>query len=294
MHPDPLDSAKDVSDSRSSGIILDDHGTPYSHKTSFPERLERIFDRIPHGEKLMIFLTGIIALSAIVTLVVSIYNNIATGLQVGRLIGAANHVADAAGSFSDSAKKIDEGIDGAVSKLNDQARALNEQTYQSRRLADETNESNNNVISADRPWLGSAIVMNTFAVGQKPAFTFIVQNFGKRPAKLTTFRYRFMITSQFPINPEATYLNDAFSSTGVLMPTQQFVSSATAVTPLDQSEFNLIQAQKLFYYAFAKAEYVDPRTNKSYWTHFCITYNPLVKNETDNGFRSCGEYNETK
>jgi hypothetical protein len=214
-------------------------------------------------------------------------NNQQTSTQIQKLIEAANVQAGSATRFADSAASMNSGIGSAVDKLNLQAAATI-------RLSRDAEIANSNTIEADRPWMGVSFSVADFDVGKKPIFRFIFANSGKRPAKVTIAKNRENVYREFPANPDSEYISEGATSTSIVVPGQNIVAVTAIATPVSQVLMDALLSGQITYFAFAKIEYTDIRTNKLYWTHECFKYLPSVKSDTDNGFRNCSEYNEAK
>jgi hypothetical protein len=104
-----------------------------------------------------LLLTIAIATFALFQLLITCSNNASTSQQTQRLLDSANRINDAADSFSKSSADIGRGMSDAVGKLNLQAQKLDASVQQASRLAGDTEKANQNVIDADRPWMGGAI-----------------------------------------------------------------------------------------------------------------------------------------
>ena len=87
---------------------------------------KEILDRVKTSERWMIWLTAVVAFTAIFQTVQSCNNNASTSKQVDKVICAANRIGEAADKFSTSAANINTGIGKAVDKLGDQAGATND------------------------------------------------------------------------------------------------------------------------------------------------------------------------
>jgi len=230
------------------------------------------------------------------------------GTQTDKLIGAADALARTASqqaqaakstataaadqakfarSFADSAIKMNFGIANAVGKLNLQATAAN-------RLSKDTESANNNILEADRPWMGASISVANFDVGKKTTFTTYFTNSGKRPARVDLTAMRENLYPRFPADPDREYIFDTTPSTNIVVPGQPVISIQSLTDPLTQMQMSLLTSGQLTYFIFGKIEYRDIRTNESYWTHVCLRYMPKMKTDTDNGFRNCAKYNDAK
>lgn len=250
-------------------------------KTSWDRRVELLF-------------AGAIVAFSFLQLRITVHNDNSTTAQVNQLITAANKIQAAAGKFAKSADGINLGVKNAVGKLNEQAVQLAGNVKQSTRLANETALANSNVVMADRPWLGADIRVTNFDVGKKPTVTAVFTNSGKRPAKIDVSAETSGFYTTFPFDPDTRYLPSGVRSTSILVPGQHTTLIANSNVYLKQNELDLASGLHPFrtFFAFAKVEYRDLRTNKSYYTHVCIFYLSAYKTATDSGFRNCQQYNE--
>jgi hypothetical protein len=174
-------------------VILNPGGKPYAHQANTREKVKGFIERIPQGDRLMIFLTGVIAVSAISTILVSWWSNNAASRQVDRLIGAANRVAGAAEGFSGSASNINGGISSAVEKLSDQAT----QMESARRSSEASSRSAlqatiDGFHNENRAWVGiSAAIPERLSAEANQSMAFIVgftlRNYGRSAANNVRF-----------------------------------------------------------------------------------------------------------
>jgi hypothetical protein len=210
-----------------------------------------------------------------------------TSQQIDNLIAAARIQAGAASAFADSAARINTGIGSAVEKLNLQAAATS-------RLSKDSETANNNVLEADRPWMGAVVSEANFELGKRPVFSIVFTNTGKRPARvdLTSIRTNWYL--QFPTNPDREYIFDATPSTSVVVPGQGVSSVTEWSNPMAQLDVETAATGPSTFFIFGKIEYRDLKTNESFWTHVCVRYMPTMKTDTDNGFRNCAQYNDAK
>lgn len=229
--------------------------------------------------------TAVSTLAVISQIYIAVQNNKSTSQQLDRLIQAANIQAGAANSFAASTSNINSGISGAVDKLNLQVAALG-------RVSKDIEVANKNVTEADRPWMGAVASVGNFEVGKKPTFTVIFINSGRRAARVDFTATRARWYPKFPVNPDSEYIYDTTPSTSIVVPGQQLLSPSQLPSPLSQAEMDAMVSGALTYFFFGKIEYRDTRTNDAYWTHVCIRYLPAMKNDADNGWRNCAEYNE--
>jgi hypothetical protein len=250
-------------------------------------------DKFTKNDKVMIWLTAVIAFGTLVSAVaigLQWREMVGGGKQTDQIITAAN--ADAATNFTRSAEGINTGIHDAVEKLNLQANNLNDNVKQAARLALATEIANRNAVDGDRPWMGGYITVSNFAVGSEPSFTIVFTNSGKRPARLILVANRENGYASFPVDPDHAYIFEDTPSTSIVVPGQGSLSPVLFGSPLTKQQMDELDSGKSIFFAFAKVEYQDIRTGAKYWTHLCMRYIPRMKTDTDNGFRSCTQYND--
>jgi hypothetical protein len=201
------------------------------------------------------------------------------------LLGYAQKTSEAAQKFSDSAKKINQGIGDAVISLNDQK-------GQQERLATATETANNNVLSADRPWFGAVLSVDSFEVGKIPVGTIIFVNSGKRPAKVTLTEAMTHWFNAFPVHPP--YEFDTTPSVSVVIPNGTVISKFNLLkTPLSQQEMDASnRGIEASFFVYSNIEFSDIRTGKPHFAHFCWRYIGNVA-VIAKGFYGCREYSET-
>jgi hypothetical protein len=189
-----------------------------------------------------------------------------------------------------------QGQTDATNRLGDYAQQqvgkLDASIQQASRLATDTETANANVLSADRPWMGAAVVINKFAVNEKVSITFEFTNSGHRPARVEISKVRFNAYTGFPQDPEKEYIIDAVPSTTILVPGQPMFAPNTSDGLLAPQIMSFLESRQLTYYAFGEVVYRDIRTNEEHWTHICIYYIPKAKTDSDPGFRNCPTYND--
>ena len=212
-------------------------------------------------------------------------NNKSTSQQISQLIQAANTQGAAANNFANSASNINSGVGSAVEKLNLQARAIGQ-------LSRDVEAGNKNMMEADRPWMGAVASVANFDVGKKTTFAVTFLNSGRRPARVSFTGTHAQSYPRFPSDPDKEYVFDTTPSTNIAVPGQNILSASVSRTELSEAEMNAVTSGVLTYFLFGKIEYWDAKTNVGYWTHVCIRYMPTMKNETDNGWRNCTDYNE--
>jgi hypothetical protein len=225
--------------------------------------------------------------------ITSCVNNSSTSKQVDHMITAADRMDDAADSFSTNSGEISRGVRDAVDKLNLQAGSLSDSAAQASRLADNTETANQNVIEADRPWIGGYITVTDFSLGKKPNVTIVFVNSRKRPARLDLTAMKEEMREVFPKNPDADYIFDTVQSTSVIVPGQTAVLHQI-LGEVIQSDLDMLNGGKFTFFIFAKAEYRDLRTNQRHWTHICIRYIPKLTSDTNSGFGNCEKYNDAE
>ncbi len=207
--------------------------------------------------------------------------------------------ADAANSAAQTARdtliEIQKNAASSTGQFNIQLGKLDDSVKQSSRLADATEKANANILGADRPWISGWMQVSDFDAGKKPTFTWTFTNTGKRPARVTLSANRESLYAGFPPNPDEQYIFDTTPSTNFVVPGQGVLSTTVADTELTQQEIDLLSSQtEIQFFAFAKVEYIDVKTNAKYWTHLCFRYIPKFKTTGNGGFRNCTEYNDAK
>lgn len=175
-------------------------------------------------------------------------------------------------------------LEATLKRMDAQARALD-------RSARATEAANSNFLQADRPWMGAAVTVAGFNLGQKPTVTLQVINTGRRPARVDLLTVKEEAREVFPRNPDEDYIPGRGHSTNIVVPGQSVTTVQTLGTVI-QADLDLLNAKKYIYFIFAKIVYTDIRTGESHWTHVCYRYMPERKTETDSGFANCTEYND--
>src|SRR6185503_3060512 len=97
--------------------------------------------------------------------------------------------------------------------------------------------------------------------------------------------------SSFPVNPDAEYLPEPTPSKGLIVPGQQLAVNNAGSAPMTQFDIDRLAHGPGRFLILAKVEYRDVRTGERHWTHACLNYLQRYKTQTDNGFRTCPEYN---
>lgn len=111
---------------------------------------KELLDRVKKGERWMIFLTGLIFLTAVFQAYETWSNNGSSGKQVDRIIDAANRIDNAADSFSRSASGINSGVSDAVRKLGEQSKSTKQVAAATLKASDATIEA---AKASGRPYL---------------------------------------------------------------------------------------------------------------------------------------------
>lgn len=246
-----------------------------------------------------LILSVAIAFFACCQLVVTCNNNRSTSQQVDKIITAANgikgaadsfsgsaaSIKDSANAFSQSAASINTGVNAAVDKLNLQAEELKQSVQQASRLANETAKANENVVGADRPWVGvESYPIDNFEEGKtaKLAITYI--NTGKRPATASIV-YGTREFVSLPSDPIS--MANQIPSVAFILPGGRF--SASIDYPVELGLRNRLAREKKLLFFVAEIIYTDVGTNQAYITHFCAYWSPTTKT-----FPLCSRYNQAK
>jgi hypothetical protein len=229
-------------------------------------------------------------------LVIGTFCGTAIGIWQATISQKASNAAKSAASTADATlKELQKNEASSGQQFQTQLGKLDESTKQSSRLADATEKANANVLEADRPWMSAWVQVADFEAGKKPVYTFTFVNTGKRPAKTTLTANRENSYLGFPSDPDKQYIFDTAPSTNFVVPGQPVISTLTADKELTQQELDFYAAQsRVEFFAFAKVEYTDVRTNAKYWTHVCLRYLPKFRSLGNEGFRNCAEYSDAK
>lgn len=140
--------------SESAHLIVDPQGNPYRHTGNaykkFTSLIDRIISSIPHGERMMISLTAVVAFATMAQAGIAWYSNHTTGKsqidQFNQMKSVADRIEGAAKGFAGSAANINQGISDAVGKLNAQAAQTTALVSTAQNMYEAT----------DRPYLGLA------------------------------------------------------------------------------------------------------------------------------------------
>jgi hypothetical protein len=207
---------------------------------------------------------------------------------------AASDQADAAQQFSDTAEEINGSMSNAVQKLNLQAGELGKSVRQAGRLAKATEQSNANVINADRPWMGGTLTVDGFAAGSTPTYIITFTNSGKRPARVTRTE-TLSAPLDFGENPVYRHY-DTTPSISFVVPGQSVVASwkdEILMNPIPETRMQELTSGVIPFRVYGRVEYTDTRTGSLYWTHVCWRYTP-THTAVNAGFSNCTEYNDAK
>jgi hypothetical protein len=163
---------------------------------------------------------------------------------------------------------------------------------QASRLATATETANQNILEADRPWLGATLLLDQdIAVGSSPTASISFINSGKRPARVILMGARPRLFVVFPKDPPYERGPLQRSSASFLVPGAQLGMKLRLVINGDgkitDEMVNRIKGpESLFIYA--KVDYLDMRDNTVHHTHACwkyVTYSG--KGATPDAFYNC-------
>jgi hypothetical protein len=231
---------------------------------------QEILDRVKTGERWMIFLTAIVAGSAIFQTVQSCNNNASTAKQVDRIICAADRIGGAADSFSGSASRINDGVVGAVGKLQKQV----EETERSRKSAGRSSRID------ERAWVSFQLKNLIFEEGKPLAITTQFSNSGKTPAVYAKTCQAVKIVGRDPKRVDIGCPDDkrghGFSIIEPQGNIQRLSNASGAEVGSNSSPDGLLHAPliddlrsgKKFLYLYGRTDYKDI-FGRSHWTTFC-------------------------
>jgi hypothetical protein len=147
-----------VQDAMSIPLIVDEFGHPIGKaaETNKIQTTQReILNRVKTGERWMIILTAVVAATSIFQAVQSCNNNRSTSSQIDKIIGSANQIGSAAGSFSASAQGINQGIGNAVGQLQSQASKMDaSRKAADKNSADAIQATIDSFHTEQRAWIG--------------------------------------------------------------------------------------------------------------------------------------------
>jgi hypothetical protein len=303
-HHNPDQAEPDTAGNSPSGssgvVIVDERGNPYRHQRNtyetFKSLIKGIFDRIPHGERLMIALTLVIAFSTVCQSVMFYFSNRSTSRQVDHIIVAADRIDDAADSFSKSSAEINRGMANAVSKLEAQAVATEAARESSIEESDKSLKATVENFRVDqRAWVGiqHVIPIPPDGLSGQIGMYFDVQNTGRTPA--INVRNREEI-EQSPNGSESAFsadYSDAYfppmASKSVMMPNA--VDTATQwSSDLQAQIIASIEKKKFFFHG--RIAY-DDVFGKHHWVVFCFyrrQNDPLLPSKVD--WPICSSHND--
>jgi ElaB/YqjD/DUF883 family membrane-anchored ribosome-binding protein len=248
--------------------------------------------KIKASDWVMVAATIVIACGTVVS-AIAIYlqwrEMVNGGADTAAIKVAAQQQATAAQQFADTAKLINGGIQGAVDKLNLQADALNDSVKQASRLAKDTEIANANSLVADRPWLAITISITDFVPDKTPMKDVTIINSGKRPALITNFSMGGEHFNDMVENPP---YEKQIAMRQLLVPGTHYDSVVKLFKGgiLTAPAFAEFDSGRANYFSYAKVEYTDIGTGKTYYTHTCVQYRPATT-ETSVQFISCIAYN---
>lgn len=233
---------------------------------------QEILDRVKTGERWMIFLTAIVAGSAIFQTVQSCNNNASTAKQVDRIICAADRIGGAADRFSGSAAHINEGIGNAVIKLQAQAEKMDTARQSSETNSQKALDASIQASRLDeRPWIvGNGLSLSSEPEeGKMPTVTITLRNTGKTPA-LNMFPASHPSISDNCLPWNETKL-PAPKSIGILAPGQTGLSFATDPLTYMKLPIDAYNAGINKYCVRAKVLYTDA-DKIQHWSTICMSH----------------------
>lgn len=280
---EPQAPPQGVPDTASPALELNQQGKAKAEGNHPAHRMKhtksRILDRVKTGERWMILLTGVVALSAVFQTVQSCNNNASTSKQVDRLICAADQIQQAANNFSESAKGINSGVDRAVAKLDLQAGAAKTSAEAMKKMASATQTTAQVAQTALQPAIAARVIMSN-VTDKSMKYELKIRNEGGTQAVATV---RYCVFSN--IRPSPAH---SVSECGV----QEKVAGPFTVLPhneypiaisVDDMPAQVQNGQTYFYmpveisYTYAKVAHVLP---------YCFLY--------EEAFKSMGDCNDVK
>jgi hypothetical protein len=189
-----------------------------------------------------------------------------------------------------SAQALSAAQQAAAAQLS--ADAANKLAEHSNKLAEAAQQSIQNALASDRPWVAIHMAVSEFDKKRPATITITATNSGRRPAKLTTFTANSGYYTVFPEAPAFT--NEHAASAGMLVPgdssTIQFLLSTEQVKELLASSIIGPQGQ---YFIYANVEYTDLMTGTQHLSRANWTYAPGTET-TPAGFSLAHVYNDAK
>jgi hypothetical protein len=163
---------------------------------------------------------------------------------------------------------------------------------QASRLAAATEQANQNVLDADRPWIGIAIEVTNFEADQTPTKTLTLVNSGKRPAMITSLKADGDYAKAMSETPQ--YRGGTSVKRQFLVPGTVYVSKVNLFRGgvLKSDALSILNSKTTSFFSYAAVEYIDVRTGKHHFTHACKQYVPASPSEGNSaGFFGCEAYN---
>jgi hypothetical protein len=228
---------------------------------------QELLDRIRTAELSMIGLTALIFLTGVFQACESHRNNKATGDQVDQVIKSTWDIKGSAQSFSNSAWSINQGISGAVAKLQLQA----EQTERSARAAEDALKATQTQMRLDeRAWLGfgnlTVVLNNTDPL----KVDVVVSVFGKSPAINIASRVdlRSSVVGH-EIQLQDIVFNYGEMYGGTAYPGSNFpLHESFPLSEGPKAMVDSVLKKREFLYFFGETTYKDIFL-RPHWPHFC-------------------------
>lgn len=174
-------------------------------------------------------------------------------------------------------------------RTKDLADKMEDSVKQATRLANATEIANANSLVADRPWLAITITITDFGSDKTPMKDVTIINSGKRPALITNFSMGGEHFNNMVENPP---YEKQVEMRQLLVPGTHYDSVVKLFKGgiLTAPAFAEFDAGRANFFSYAKVEYTDIGTGKTYYTHTCVQYRPATA-ETSAQFISCIAYN---
>ncbi len=179
-------------------------------------------------------------------------------------------------------------LNGNTQALNQTLAEMDGQSEQTSRLADETHIANQNILEADRPWLGASFALDQeIATNNSPTMFVVFLNSGKRPARVTSVEVQPNWFTVFPKNPPYGLDASRKSSASFMVPGAQLVMKLRLINgKITDGLMAQLRGEKS-YYVYAKIEYLDVRNSSVHYTHACWKYSASLTPSTPAGFYNC-------
>jgi len=202
-------------------------------------------------------------------------------------------LAVAAGKQATDTHTLAEAAKSQAENTAEQIPKLDASIAQASRLATATEQANQNVLDADRPWIGIAIEVTDFGANQTPIKTVTLVNSGKRPAMITGFKADGDYGKAMSETPE--YRGGTNIKRQFLVPGTVYVSKVNLFRDdgiLKSEALSILDSKTVSFFSYATVEYIDVRTGKHHFTHACKQYVPASPSEGNrDGFFGCEAYN---